>query len=138
MGTQRQMGILDRVADKKVLSQDFVRLQDVGWTMTDASLCGLGQTAASAVLSAMKLWPELFAETETAGPVEKQQVKPVKKASGSAKAKAKSIKKVVKAKPVKKPAAKKSAVKKVVKPAKPKTKKSTAKKSPARKSVKKR
>jgi hypothetical protein len=28
--------------------------------MTDASLCGLGQTAASAVLSAMKTWPELF------------------------------------------------------------------------------
>ena len=138
MGTQRQMEILDRVADKKVLPQDFARLQDVGWTMTDASLCGLGQTAASAVLSAMKLWPELFAETETAEPVEKQQVKPVKKASGSAKAKAKSIKKVVKAKPAKKPAAKKSAVKKVVKPAKPKTKKSTAKKSPARKSVKKR
>jgi hypothetical protein len=24
-------------------------------------LCGLGQTAASAVLSAMKRWPELFA-----------------------------------------------------------------------------
>ena len=31
--------------------------------MTDASLCGLGQTAASAVLSAMKLWPELFMES---------------------------------------------------------------------------
>jgi NADH-quinone oxidoreductase subunit F len=28
--------------------------------MTDASLCGLGQTAASAVQSAMKLWPEMF------------------------------------------------------------------------------
>jgi NADH-quinone oxidoreductase subunit F len=35
-------------------------LTDIGWTMTDASLCGLGQTAASAVLSAMKLWPERF------------------------------------------------------------------------------
>jgi NADH-quinone oxidoreductase subunit F len=60
MGTQRQMEILDRIADGKTLEGDFVRLQDVGWTMTDASLCGLGQTAASAVLSAMKLWPELF------------------------------------------------------------------------------
>jgi NADH-quinone oxidoreductase subunit F len=30
--------------------------------MTDASLCGLGQTAASAVLSAMKVWPEFFNE----------------------------------------------------------------------------
>jgi NADH-quinone oxidoreductase subunit F len=40
----------------------LIRLQDVGWTMTDASLCGLGQTAASAVLSATKLWPEMFEE----------------------------------------------------------------------------
>ena len=54
------MEILNRLADGKTLSEDVTRLQDVGWTMTDASLCGLGQTAASAVLSAMKLWPELF------------------------------------------------------------------------------
>jgi NADH-quinone oxidoreductase subunit F len=60
MGTQRQKEILNRIADGKTQKGDFVRLQDVGWTMTDASLCGLGQTAASAVLSAMKLWPELF------------------------------------------------------------------------------
>ena len=60
MGTQRQKEILNRIADGKLQEGDFVRLQDVGWTMTDASLCGLGQTAASAVLSAMKLWPELF------------------------------------------------------------------------------
>jgi len=62
MGTQRQMEILDRVAEGKALEGDFIRLQDVGWTMTDASICGLGQTAASATLSAMKLWPELFVE----------------------------------------------------------------------------
>ena len=60
MGTQRQMEVLDRIAAGKVLEGDLVRLQDVGWTMTDASLCGLGQTAASAVLSAIKLWPGLF------------------------------------------------------------------------------
>ena len=60
MGTQRQKEILDRIANKSALAGDVVRLQDVGWTMTDASLCGLGQTAASAVLSAIKLWPELF------------------------------------------------------------------------------
>lgn len=62
MGTHRQMEILDRIAEGNVQKEDFARLQDVGWTMTDASLCGLGQTAASAVLSAMKLWPELFVE----------------------------------------------------------------------------
>jgi len=60
MGTQRQKEILDRVASGYAQPGDIVRLQDVGWTMTDASLCGLGQTAASAVLSAIKLWPELF------------------------------------------------------------------------------
>jgi NADH-quinone oxidoreductase subunit F len=62
MGTQRQKEILDRIASGQTLPGDVVRLQDVGWTMTDASLCGLGQTAASAVLSAIKLWPELFKE----------------------------------------------------------------------------
>ena len=62
MGTQRQKEILERVANGCALPGDLVRLQDVGWTMTDASLCGLGQTAASAVLSAIKLWPELFGE----------------------------------------------------------------------------
>jgi NADH-quinone oxidoreductase subunit F len=62
IGTQRQKEILDRIATGRVMEGDLIRLQDVGWTMTDASLCGLGQTAASAVLSAIKLWPELFVE----------------------------------------------------------------------------
>lgn len=60
MGTQRQYEILQRLARGKILPGDMERLQDIGWTMTDASICGLGQTAASAVLSAMKIWPELF------------------------------------------------------------------------------
>jgi NADH-quinone oxidoreductase subunit F len=55
MGTQRQKEILDRLVEGKSLPGDAERLQDVGWTMTDASLCGLGQTAASAILSALKL-----------------------------------------------------------------------------------
>lgn len=64
MGTQRQKEILSRIADGKTVKDDLIRLQDVGWTMTDASLCGLGQTAASAVLSAIKLWPELFVDNK--------------------------------------------------------------------------
>lgn len=60
LGTQRQAEILDRNLTGEVLDGDFSRLEDVGWTMTDASLCGLGQTAGSAVLSAMENWPELF------------------------------------------------------------------------------
>jgi len=62
LGTQRQAEILSRIAAGQVQTGDVDRLADVGWTMTDASLCGLGQTAASAVLSAMKIWPHLFSD----------------------------------------------------------------------------
>ena len=103
MGTQRQMEILNRVAKGDVLPDDFIRLEDVGWTMTDASLCGLGQTAASAVLSAMKIWPELFVEGQRLK-VESQKVSKSLKAS-----------KVTKTKVAKKPVAKRAAPK-VVKP----------------------
>jgi len=60
MGTRRQHEIMQRIMDGDVQAEDIARLQDVGWTMTDSSLCGLGQTAASALLSAMRLWPEIF------------------------------------------------------------------------------
>jgi len=60
LGTQRQLEILERVHAGQMQPGDAERLTDVGWTMTEASLCGLGQTAASAVLSALKVWPELF------------------------------------------------------------------------------
>jgi NADH-quinone oxidoreductase subunit F len=60
LGTQRQFEILDRAAAGAAVAGDRKRLSDVGGTMIDASLCGLGQTAPTAVLSAMKLWPELF------------------------------------------------------------------------------
>jgi NADH-quinone oxidoreductase subunit F len=58
LGTQRQMEILERTP----IAGDTVRLQDIGWTMTEASLCGLGQTAASAILSAIQKLPAMFAE----------------------------------------------------------------------------
>ncbi|MFN3742757.1 MAG: NAD(P)H-dependent oxidoreductase subunit E [Anaerolineales bacterium] len=60
MGTQRQMEILERLAQGHLLPGDRERLEDIGWTMSDASLCGLGQTAASALLSAIQQWPSLF------------------------------------------------------------------------------
>jgi NADH-quinone oxidoreductase subunit F len=60
LGARRQYEILDRAAAGRPVAGDRERLSDVGATMIDASLCGLGQTAATAVLSAMKLWPEMF------------------------------------------------------------------------------
>jgi NADH-quinone oxidoreductase subunit F len=62
IGTQRQMEILRRVAHEgRAQPGDRETLRDIGFTMTQTSLCGLGQTAASAVLSALELWPELVA-----------------------------------------------------------------------------
>ncbi|HWQ09615.1 MAG TPA: NADH-ubiquinone oxidoreductase-F iron-sulfur binding region domain-containing protein, partial [Holophaga sp.] len=60
LGTRRQAEILERLATGAPLPGDRERLVDVGAAMTDASLCGLGQTAASAVQSSLRLWPELF------------------------------------------------------------------------------
>jgi len=60
LGTRRQMEILDHIAHNGgPKNGDAVALQDIGLAMTQTSLCGLGQTAASAVLSALKRWPEL-------------------------------------------------------------------------------
>jgi NADH-quinone oxidoreductase subunit F len=59
IGTQRQMEILSRIAQNDPKPTDRNDLLDIGFTMTQTSLCGLGQTAASAIMSAMELWPEL-------------------------------------------------------------------------------
>jgi NADH-quinone oxidoreductase subunit F len=63
LGTQRQLEALERIAAGEALPGDLERLQDVGWTMTDASICGLGQTAALATLSAIQHWPGVFQPT---------------------------------------------------------------------------
>jgi NADH-quinone oxidoreductase subunit F len=60
LGTQRQAEILDRFMRDQALPGDLERLQDVRETMTTTSLCGLGQTASLAVLSAIELCPEYF------------------------------------------------------------------------------
>jgi len=62
LGTQRQMEILERVARGEGTERDAAALKDIGFTMTSASLCGLGMTAGTAVLSALQRWPELFVD----------------------------------------------------------------------------
>jgi NADH-quinone oxidoreductase subunit F len=59
LGTQRQLEILSRMANGGLHKGDLQVLQDVGYAMTNASLCGLGMTAATAVLSALDRWPDL-------------------------------------------------------------------------------
>jgi NADH-quinone oxidoreductase subunit F len=62
LGTQRQLEILQRMADGRAGRADKQTLLDVGFAMTQTSLCGLGQTAASAVISALERWPELASD----------------------------------------------------------------------------
>ena len=58
LGTQRQVEILERLDAPQLGDRD--RLMDVGMTMTEASICGLGHTAGIAVMSAIEKFPELF------------------------------------------------------------------------------
>ena len=58
LGTQRQVEILERLDAPH--AGDGERLLDVGMTMTEASLCGLGHTAGIAVMSAIEKFPQLF------------------------------------------------------------------------------
>jgi len=60
LGSQRQLEILDHIAHNGGPAPgDRAALYDIGHAMTETSLCGLGQTAASAVLSALDRWPSL-------------------------------------------------------------------------------
>ncbi len=65
IGTQRQHEILKRIAKQNVKNSDISDLEDIIVTMTDSSLCGLGQTAGSAIGSAIKKWPSLFSNLDT-------------------------------------------------------------------------
>ncbi len=54
IGTQRQQEIIERMGKGQARPGDRELLFEVGQVMTDASLCGLGQFAATAMLSALK------------------------------------------------------------------------------------
>lgn len=54
IGTLRQLEIIDRYAENTVRPGDRTLLFETGLVMKDASLCGLGQFAATAILSAFE------------------------------------------------------------------------------------
>ncbi len=67
LGTQRQLEIVEKAAHGRGTPADVAALEDIGYAMTAASLCGLGMTAGSAILSALHRWPEEFASLPRAG-----------------------------------------------------------------------
>ena len=59
VGVVRQQEALLRLVSGKPLGsaeQEIALLREIGQAMRDASICGLGQTAASALESAVKRW----------------------------------------------------------------------------------
>jgi len=63
VGVVRQQEALERLISAKPLgsiAQEITRLREMAQAMRDASICGLGQTASSALQSAMQRW-SLFA-----------------------------------------------------------------------------
>jgi NADH-quinone oxidoreductase subunit F len=59
VGVTRQKEALERMIAKKPLGsneREFRLLQEMAQAMRDASICGLGQTASSALLSALSRW----------------------------------------------------------------------------------
>ena len=62
LGTAKQLEILERINNGETRPEDYEKLQDIAFTMKNASICGLGQTAGSAVASAMEIWPEIITD----------------------------------------------------------------------------
>jgi NADH-quinone oxidoreductase subunit F len=60
LGTKRQLEIVEKVKDGKADAGDIAALKDIQFAMTNASLCGLGMTAGSAIRTALEKWPDLF------------------------------------------------------------------------------
>ena len=62
VGTQRMLEILDRICAGKGEEGDIERLIELGETIKDTALCGLGQTAPNPVLSTIRYFREEFVE----------------------------------------------------------------------------
>jgi NADH-quinone oxidoreductase subunit F len=54
------MEIIRRGNEGTLTAGDLEALDDVVFTMTHTSICGLGVTAGSAIQSARQRWPDLF------------------------------------------------------------------------------
>ena len=59
-GTRRQLEILTRICEGKGVPADLRTLKDLAAVITDASLCGLGQTASNPILSALRHFRDEF------------------------------------------------------------------------------
>ena len=59
LGTQRQLELIEGLVAGRAGPAEMQTLEDVGFAMSQASICGLGMTASTAILSAFRRWPTL-------------------------------------------------------------------------------
>lgn len=59
-GTKRMLEILEKITNGEGTPEDLDRLESLAETITNGSLCGLGQTAANPVISTMKYFREEY------------------------------------------------------------------------------
>nr|WP_200773755.1 NADH-quinone oxidoreductase subunit NuoF [Tepidimicrobium xylanilyticum] len=59
-GTKRMLEILERITNGEGTPEDLDRLESLSETITNGSLCGLGQTAANPVISTMKYFRDEY------------------------------------------------------------------------------
>jgi NADH-quinone oxidoreductase subunit F len=55
VGTSQQLEIVGRISAGTDTHMDRNDLDNIGWVMRDASICGLGHTAANAIESAIRI-----------------------------------------------------------------------------------
>ena len=65
VGTVRQEELLARLAAGRPLNEEVELLKELGQVMRDASICGLGQTASSAIETALARFPIFQANQQT-------------------------------------------------------------------------
>jgi NADH:ubiquinone oxidoreductase subunit F (NADH-binding) len=51
---------MEKVVNKQATKADMTALEDVGFTMAETSICGVGHMASTAILSAWRKCPEVF------------------------------------------------------------------------------
>ncbi len=61
-GTKRMLEIMEKIVAGKANMRDLDLLQELAYTVTDTSLCGLGKTAANPVLSSLKYFRDEYIE----------------------------------------------------------------------------
>jgi len=60
VGTTRMLEVLEKICEGKGAPEDLDKLEELAYTISDTSTCGLGQTAANPILSTLKYFRDEY------------------------------------------------------------------------------